>query len=43
MLATYAIIAAVAGYLFGSVPFGLLLTRAAGLQVISRITSSSDM
>lgn len=41
MLATYAIIAAVAGYLFGSVPFGLLLTRAAGLGDVRRVGSGN--
>ena len=41
MLTTYAIIAAVAGYLFGSVPFGLLLTRAAGLGDVRAIGSGN--
>lgn len=40
MLASFAI-AAVVGYLFGSVPFGLLLTRAAGLGDIRRIGSGN--
>lgn len=35
------IIAAVAGYLLGSVPFGLMLTRAAGLGDIRRIGSGN--
>lgn len=41
MLTTYAIIAAVTGYLFGSVPFGLLLTRAAGLGDVRAIGSGN--
>jgi glycerol-3-phosphate acyltransferase PlsY len=41
MLTTYAIIAAVCGYLFGSVPFGLLLTRAAGLGDVRAIGSGN--
>ena len=35
------LIAAVVGYLLGSIPFGLLLTRAAGLGDIRRIGSGS--
>ncbi|MGZ9033034.1 MAG: glycerol-3-phosphate 1-O-acyltransferase PlsY [Rhodospirillales bacterium] len=41
MLTTYAIIAAITGYLFGSVPFGLLLTRAAGLGDVRSIGSGN--
>ena len=41
MLTTYAIIAAACGYLFGSVPFGLLLTRAAGLGDVRSIGSGN--
>ncbi len=41
MLTTYALIAAVVGYLFGSVPFGLLLTRAAGLGDVRSIGSGN--
>jgi glycerol-3-phosphate acyltransferase PlsY len=41
MLTTYAVIAAVTGYLFGSVPFGLLLTRAAGLGDVRAIGSGN--
>lgn len=37
----YLVIAAVVGYLFGSVPFGLLLTRAAGLGDIRNIGSGN--
>jgi len=37
----YAIAAAVLGYLLGSIPFGLLLTRAAGLGDIRRIGSGN--
>ena len=40
MLAHYAI-AAVAGYLSGSVPFGLLVTRAAGLGDVRKIGSGN--
>lgn len=41
MMATYVLIAAVIGYLFGSVPFGLLLTRAAGVGDLRRIGSGN--
>jgi glycerol-3-phosphate acyltransferase PlsY len=41
MLTTYAVIAAALGYLFGSVPFGLLLTRAAGLGDVRSIGSGN--
>lgn len=41
MLTTYAIVAAACGYLFGSVPFGLLLTRAAGLGDVRSIGSGN--
>lgn len=41
MLTTYAIVAAAFGYLFGSVPFGLLLTRAAGLGDVRSIGSGN--
>jgi glycerol-3-phosphate acyltransferase PlsY len=41
MFTTYAIVAAACGYLFGSVPFGLLLTRAAGLGDVRAIGSGN--
>ena len=41
MLTTYAVIAAAIGYLFGSVPFGLLITRAAGLGDVRSIGSGN--
>ncbi len=37
----YAILAAVIGFAFGSIPFGLLLTRAAGLGDVRQIGSGS--
>ena len=37
----YLIVAAALGYLLGSIPFGLLLTRAAGLGDIRRVGSGS--
>jgi glycerol-3-phosphate acyltransferase PlsY len=40
-VAAYYVIAALTGYLFGSVPFGLLLTRAAGLGDVRRIGSGN--
>ncbi|MFO1016106.1 MAG: glycerol-3-phosphate 1-O-acyltransferase PlsY [Hyphomonadaceae bacterium] len=41
MLPLYFIIAAVGGYLFGSVPFGLVITKAAGLGDIRTIGSGN--
>ncbi len=41
LFSTYAPIALVIGYLFGSVPFGLLLTRAAGLGDVRNIGSGN--
>ncbi len=41
MLALYFILAAAGGYLLGSVPFGLVLTRAAGLGDIRAIGSGN--
>jgi glycerol-3-phosphate acyltransferase PlsY len=41
LLSTYAPLALVAGYLLGSVPFGLLLTRAAGLGDVRNIGSGN--
>lgn len=41
MVAFYFILAAVAGYLLGSIPFGLVLTRAAGLGDIRSIGSGN--
>ncbi|MEX0860312.1 MAG: glycerol-3-phosphate acyltransferase, partial [Cucumibacter sp.] len=35
------LIAAIAGYLLGSIPFGLLITRAAGLGDIRKIGSGN--
>lgn len=41
MLALYFILAAIGGYLLGSIPFGLVLTRAAGLGDIRTIGSGN--
>lgn len=41
MIDTNVILAAIAGYLLGSIPFGLLLTRAAGLGDIRSIGSGN--
>lgn len=41
MLALYFILAAIGGYLLGSIPFGLVLTRAAGLGDIRDIGSGN--
>ncbi len=41
MLPLYFILAAIGGYLFGSVPFGLVITKAAGLGVIRAIGSGN--
>src|SRR5690348_17412643 len=38
---THAVISALFGYLLGSIPFGLLLTRAAGLGDIRKIGSGN--
>jgi len=38
---TFGLLALLAGYLLGSIPFGLLFTRAAGLGDVRRIGSSS--
>jgi glycerol-3-phosphate acyltransferase PlsY len=40
-MSSQAVIVVLAGYLLGSVPFGLLLTRAAGLEDIRKIGSGS--
>lgn len=41
LISAYAPLALLAGYLLGSVPFGLLLTRAAGLGDVRKIGSGS--
>ena len=41
LLSTYAPLALLAGYLLGSIPFGLLLTRAAGLGDVRNIGSGN--
>ncbi|HRP09849.1 MAG TPA: glycerol-3-phosphate 1-O-acyltransferase PlsY [Terricaulis sp.] len=41
MLAFYFLLAAIGGYLLGSVPFGLVLTRAAGLGDIRNVGSGN--